>query len=331
MHFAIQLCLFLRCLSVPYVKAAPTPNLGHLDIPLGYQNITTLGSFNANGSLNLASRPWGPTDFAISTGYSSARIQREAVFALAVRVAADEALRDFEGRLSEARTVYQIPQAPSVVIAVASVGPYERVRRKFLLWAIARGMDRLIRDREYRASTFTMMWQGRFVGRVSFVAQRPTATERAGLGPSHKDVVLTNLSTDRQVDFKAGLVGADQLSFEYQFWGELLYVSDIFMGTIGALIRLAELSEDNFDHFLGDFQGYHAIWTWQSSLETSVLTKARIVQATLATVMYAFRMADYHEVKVVVRKGRQEIARGGYVGFLPPPGPPPLSLAASSS
>ena len=310
---------------VTFVKAAPSPNLGHLDLPSGYHNITAQSPFHANGSLLLASPPWGPADFTISTGYRSALIQREAVFALAVRVAADEALRDFEGTLSEARAVYQIPQYPSIMISVASVGPYQKVRRKFLLWAIARGMHRLIEDQEYRASTFTMMWQGRFVGRMSFVAPRLRAQERAGVGTAYQDVVLTNSLTDRQADLKASTVGADQLSFNFELWGDTLYMSDVFMGTIGALIRLAEQNEHTIDHFVGNYPGYDAIWTWHSSLATSVLTKARIVQAMLATVMYALRVADYHEVKVIVRKGTEEIARGGYVSHLPP-----RSLAASS-
>ena len=243
-----------------------------------------------------------------------------------MRVSADEALRDFEGTLDEARAVYQIHQYPSVMIAVASVGPYQRVRRKFLLWALARGIDRLIKDQEYRALTITMTWQGRFVGRVSFIAQNSRVKENAQLETAYKDVVLTNSLTDRQVDLKAGPVGADQLSFDYEFWGDTLYMSDVFMGTIGAMIRLAQQSEHNFDQFAGNYPGYDCIWTWHSSLETSVLTKARIVQAMLATVMHAVRQPDYHEVKVVVRKGTQEIARGGYVGHLPP-----RSLAASSS
>ena len=212
------------------------------------------------------------------------------------------------------------------MITVASVGPYQRVRRKYLLWAIARGMDRLIQDQEYRASTFTMTWQGRFVGRVSFVTPKPRTKERAGLESASTDVVLTNLSAERQVDLKAGSVGADQLSFDYELGGDTLYMSDVFIGTIGALIRLAEQNENSFDHFAGNFPGYDCIWMWHSSLQTSVLTKARIVQSMLATVMYALRMMDYHEVKVTVKMGLQEIAKGGYVSHLPP-----RSLAASSS
>lgn len=233
---------------------------------------------------------------------------------LAVNAVAEEALHDFDGPLAQARMIYRMPQYLHFVIIVSSTGPDQRVLRKHLYWTIARGMNQLVVDDHFQASTFTMVLRGQRVGTVFFVSSEPRA-KIAGLGTGYTDVILDSAGPALQADNTAvSMVSTDRLSFTYEFHGELLSLKDIFMGTLGALIHLAEQENHNFNVFVGSFPGYDAFHTYFAQSRPSTLSKPFISASLLASATYAFQRRNYHELRVTIKNNGREIAHGGYFG-----------------
>ena len=134
-------------------------------------------------------------------------------------------------------------------------------------------------------------------------------------------VTLTQPVTN-QADDTTTAVGADQLTWDYEFMDPELPSVHIFMGTIASLIQLAEHRSHTFPYFVGSWPDtdIDLVQMWKSSTTPSTMSKSILVKSIVAGVNHAIADTNYHPLKITVKNRGQIIADGAYVSFtLQPP------------
>lgn len=265
--------------------------------------------------------PWGPEEFDVNTERESVPIPRDAIFVTAIRFVAEQAAEDFRGQLPRPSLIFRDPNHPSLSIAVSSPGPRRLVKRKFVLWAMARILSHMINHDAFRGSIYTLRWRDVVVGRVLFVAGG-----RDQLDASFRDVAITQprleMPTPQQMsnntEFSTG-EGVNALNYAFGFWGDELVKQDVFMGTLGGLIQVAQHTNHAFEFWVGSFPGYRCFHVYHTSVQPSVMTKDFVIVSMVAAMAYALHRNDWHELKMVVTRDGEEILRGGYMDHPIPP------------
>ena len=240
----------------------------------------------------------------------------------AVHILAMQVKEDFEGRLPLETMVYSDPQYHDLTIVISTLGVDELMPRKFLFWGMAKIMHRMTAQSDFIDSWYELKWQGNVVGDILFNSQPP----RAPLGGK-----LFQVSKPNDTSISAD---ASNLSFEYRLIREQILASkDVFMGTIGALVQLAQNPDHEFDKFAGGFPtlplaqpiyNIRIFWTNEHLRHSLPLTKGVITESMVAAVSYGARFGDFHALGVTVKNNGREVAQGGYDS-------PPLSIESVST
>lgn len=317
MHFLLQSLLFskivLGCFGSARRAAFPKPDIDFTS------SITA-----SYGSLLDSTNPRGPVEFDITALHGFRPLRREACYISAVRLLASQVNENFEGLVPMQKATYTDPQYPDLAIEMSSLRFGKLVPRKFLFWGLARIMHKMTMDNSFVDSWYELTWQGSPVGDILFNAL-PT---RAQLEANHINTTGT-WSEMSHTNVTLASIGPKGLSFEYTLITEqLLTGRDVFMGTVGALVQLAQNPNRAFNRFAGIFPGepgvfptYNAqiYWTNFQLHHPLPLTKIVIAESMVAAVTYGLRMGDFHGLGVLVKSNGQKIARGGYLA----PGSPP--------
>ena len=266
--------------------------------------------------------PQGPAGFEITALHGYQPLHREACYMSAVHILAMQVKEDFEGRLPLETMEYNDPQYHDLTIVISTLGVNELMPRKFLVWGIAKIMHRMTAQSDFTDSWYELKWQGNVVGDILFNSQPP----RAPLGGK-----LFHVSKPNDTSISAD---ASSLSFEYRLIRQQILASkDVFMGTIGALVQLAQNPDHEFDKFAGGFPtlplaqpsyNIRIFWTNDHLRYPLPLTKGMITDSMVAAVSYGARFGDFHALKVTVKNNGKEIAHGGYYS-------PPLSTESVSA
>ena len=317
MHFILQSVLlsnfFLECFVSARPATLPRPD-----------NDVTSTIIASNDSLLHSTNPRGPAEFDITALHGYRPLRREACYMSVVRLLATQVNEDFEGLVSVQKATYTDPQYPDLTIEMSSLRFGRLVPRKFLFWGLARIMHQMTTDNSFVDSWYELAWQGISIGEILFNA----VPARAQLEAKHINTTRTRSEMD-QSNTTIASIGPKGLSFEYTLITEqLLTGRDVFMGTIGALVQLAQNPHRAFDRFAGNFPGepgvfstYNAqiYWTNVYLHHPPPLTKFVIAESMVAAVTYGLRMGDFHGLAVLVKNNGQEVARGGYLARGPPP------------
>ena len=241
----------------------------------------------------------------------------------AVHLLAMQVKEDFEGRLPLETMVYNDPQyRDDLTIVISTLGVDELMPRKFLLWGMAKILHRMTALSDFIDSWYELKWQGTVVGDILFNFKPP----RALLGGKQFQMSQSN-DTSISAD-------AYSLSFEYRFIREQPLASkDVFMGTIGALVQLAQNPDPEYSKFAGGFPTLPSVppvyniriyWGNVYLRHPAPLTKGMLADSMVAAVAYGARFGDFHALGVTVKNHGREIAQGGYYS-------PPLSIEKLSA
>ena len=305
MHATTHILLFLSITFAPLVAADPL--LDDLTPPT---NLTRPSSLKWDPIL-----PWGPEDFDVDVNHETVPIPRDAIFVTTIRFIAEQAAEDFYRRLPRPSIVFSDPNYPSVSIAVSSPGPRQVMERKYVLWGMARILNRMIERNAFRGSIYTLRWRGAVVGRILFVA-----AGRDALDTGLRDVAITQprleIPSPQQMSNNTQLSmgeGSNAMSYNFEFWGELLVKQDVFMSTLGGLIQVAQHASHTFDFWVGSFPGYRCFHVYHTSVQPSVMTKNLVIATMVAGMVYALRQDNWHELRLIVTKDGQAILSGGYM------------------
>lgn len=269
----------------------------------------------AQSNLSSSSPPWGPPEFEVNFDLPPRRqnLQQEACFMNAVQMVSELAAGDFEEHLPEPRQFWRLPQYPRMAISVAKAENMQNLRRKFVLWGMARAMNQFITNGRFEAAIFELVWRGVNVGSILFLGGTPGLDTEPTLGNVTGNMTETTNATSTSVTL-------DNLTWDFELFGDQLGLQSISMGAIGALIEAAEHTAHNFDHFVGSFGPDSAIWVFIASARPTSFSKSLLVASINAAVRYAVRHQDYRQNRFGIKLDGVEIARGATDLFPAPPG-----------
>lgn len=258
-------------------------------------------------------QPWGPDDFhIIVAGQGPNPLAPEACYVSAITMLAAQAAHDFHGQLPSPRVTFTDAQYPDLAIIVAGAHAADCVPRRYMLWGIARLMDHMVSQNDFRDSFVVLMFQGSIVGNIYIGPPPEASTQSNTTNNALKTLELSLINHPNSTTIS--LTTTTALSFQFQPYGRALPMSDIFMGAIGALIAAARPASDaKLQSFMGLFMPYMAIYHWFSSpAGASVFTYRMLIQAIQASAMYALQRKDLRELSVRAIEGTREVGRGGY-------------------
>ena len=280
------------------------------DTPFRLQGLNISNGTISVGSPSISAYPWGPNDFAaIIVRHGWVRLTRKACFVTAVQMLAGQAAEDFNGRMRSPRMTFTSPEHPAVAIIVVGTSATDRIRRRYALWGVARMMNHLVQQSNFRDFTFQLHYRGIAVGQV-YIGPIPTSlSEKAA-----KAVFAEPLSI-KKVNHTAISNETEMLSWQYRYFGLSMTMNDVFMGTVGAFILAARSPSDNkMPNFVASFPPYRAVHHWSSSPgQPSPFTYSMLIKSIQAAALHALDQMNFHELGVRVTDGAQEVGWGGYV------------------
>ncbi|KAL8782266.1 MAG: hypothetical protein Q9213_005540 [Squamulea squamosa] len=266
---------------------------------------------NLNNSLAYPPPPAGPSEFAIQVSHSTTRFLWNKLLISTVHLAGQLALGDWTDPMSQARSTYRDPSYPQLVIAIASAGSTP-LQRRFVLWGLARFTDHMVRHNQFVACQAQLFWRGSPIGSIRFIhLGGPRARSIDGSENVNETAEMVARSDENN----------NELSWDYTFYDRKLEPIDIYMGSIAALVQVAERPKDNIDSFVGSWpQGYFRCIQWWLSEprgQPSVFSKADLVKSMIEAVDEGVARKDTRQVKIVVKRGARDIAKGALVKTFP--------------
>ena len=248
--------------------------------------------------------PWGPDDFSISILHRSQPFSPSQFFRTAVGVVSELSQMDFNSMLARHRMDWYDISAPSLAISVSSMRHTDRLPLRYVLWAIARLWQDMVRTNEFRTSVSDLKWQGAKVGTMAVINYR---LEQPG-GIAENTTTLANDPTAAPNAW---------ISFQYRFHGSLLTTADVYMGAIGALIQSAEFTSamppgQNIDRFEGGFPPYQAKYFFKAEVTPSKLNRLDLVASIVVATIYASKENDWRELELNTTMDGEVVSRGGY-------------------
>ncbi|KAL8659358.1 MAG: hypothetical protein Q9226_000478 [Calogaya cf. arnoldii] len=282
--------------------------------PLGLANPTSFDvphSINQNGSLG-ASLPWGPDDFHVYLVHQTTPIRRDAALMTAVQFLAQQARRDFNGRLSQPQITFRDPTlSPRLSIFVSAMKPEQRVLRCHIFWGMAKILNHMIHDDAFTASIWRLKLRGEEVGTIFFIAGNANQLETDSNLPD--PAVPQTLNVGPTANLTAS-VNSVEISFRFQFLEEAMDMNNIFMGAVATLIDLAQKPNDStFKVFAAFYPGYRSYHYWFSTPpDPPLMSKGILILSIRTSVQYALKQNNWHALRGHVKSSGLHIGWGGY-------------------
>ncbi|KAL8846552.1 MAG: hypothetical protein Q9221_008359 [Calogaya cf. arnoldii] len=312
------MCLLLsNTLALPAIPD-PSPSLQNVSP----QNIGT----TINGTL-VALRddlPWGPPIFSIDIEeQSTSLVDRRVLFITTVQLLAVQAPLDFNAPLTF-DIVFHLPQFPNLQISIISFGQQGPVLRKYIFWPMARIMQEMITRDRFVETVYKLKLRRRSfaVLRISNPNNvQSSAMIDAAVNEKETTADATPATTNQTNAVSAGF------QYGYEHFGEGIGQAAIFMGTIGAMFKVAgELNHDN-ESFHSAFTQYRFYCFWESKQRPSRITFDILVQGIVGAAKFAVAKNAWRELRAQVYVDGVLVAVGGW--FRLPNIPPGKSVASS--
>ena len=280
-----------------------------------------------NLSLPRPVAPWGPTQFScepLKDGPN--QLDPRSVYGLALLMATTLAIGDFEGELPKNPATFVNIEFPHIGAAVYRPNPRQPVPRKYVHWGLARAMNHIIQERDFKDNTYNLFWTdpNRARTKVGELYLGPTPPKMgAGSDSSHiisllsqalnsTDILSASASqyiSDSQISIDSS---SNSLTYQYHYHGDQMTVEDFVMGTLGAMNQAAESWDrsGHIDLFVGSFPNYYAICVWTGD---PGFTYSMLIQSMRRVAAAAMSVNNFHELRVDVSNNRMRIAKGSYI------------------
>lgn len=271
--------------------------------------------------------PWGPKEF-ICEPYNLGRnrLDPRSVYGLALLTATTLAIGDFEGELPNNPATFVNVAFPHIAATVFRPNPNLPVARKYVHWGLARVINHIIQDRDFKDNTYFLFWTdpNRVRRKVAefYIGPMPP-TLGVGSDSSQTASLLSQALNGTETILAPGLQHANDtqvsidsssndVTYEYEFHDEEMTIEDVVMGTLGAMNQAAEdydRSKD-VDTFAGIFPHYKAVIVWSGR---SGLTYSLLIQSMRKAAVTAMTANNFHELRVIMIRNGAELARGGWI------------------
>ncbi|KAL8865541.1 MAG: hypothetical protein Q9198_009273, partial [Flavoplaca austrocitrina] len=197
--------------------------------------------------------PWGPQIFTVDVSdESTSPIDRRIFFITTVQALAAQAPLDFNGPLP-ADIVFSLPQFPNLRIGIYSTDAQRPILRKYVFWALARIMQEMISRDRFQSALFIMKWRGRGLGVVAVGNPRAVEQISAEIPGMQKTSAVEVAATDEKATTNPADAVAAGVEYRYEHFGEEMDQAAIFMGTIGAIVKVAGELNHDFETFVSSF------------------------------------------------------------------------------
>ena len=311
-----MLVVYFLTLSWAYfVYSNPLPSDEHLPEPQILDTINSTNSTTSTAALTVALPPGGPNDLSIVLEAQYGPLEELSCLVSAFRVVSQLAQENWRGKLPRAVNTFR--QRDYGITIRARISDLERVERRWVVWAIARLMDRLVQERRFRAIRVGLYWIGVRVGSLALLASTPSSEAFS----NHTNIATTQ-SVSEQTDNALSPVGHEHVFYVYNFHGTVLEQMSIVMGTIGAIVQAASARDQFFDAFFegwlktGSHPGYNVVQVYLRQGEgRSRLSKSLLIQSMVVSVNAALRTEDFRALEMGIYTSDALIAKGGYFEY----------------
>ena len=289
-------------------------------------------SNSGHNPLLAAKVPWGPNEFSCEPqdeGHSP--LDPRSVYGLALFMATRLAIGDFEGELPKNPETFVNIAFPHIGAAVYRPNPNQPVLRKYIHWALARVVNHMIQDQDFKDSIYFLFWTGpnRAKTKIGELYIGPTPP-RLGVGSDSSQTaslasqalnsteIISATSSQHPNDTQVSIDSSSNgLTYEYYFYDDEMTIEDVVMGTIGAMNQAAETQTRSgyMYMFTGSFPRYYAISVWTGELG---FTYSILIQAMRMAATAAMNKNNFRELRVIVKSNGVQIARGGYINIKRP-------------
>ncbi|KAI4276908.1 MAG: hypothetical protein LQ337_002155 [Flavoplaca oasis] len=249
--------LFFTTVALP-PPTNPSPNLSNA-------LSTNIGTADNDAPLVLRDDlPWGPQIFTIDISDElTSPIDRRIFFITTVQLLAAQAPLDFNGPLP-ADIVFSLPQFPNLRIAIYSTNAQRPILRKYVFWALTRIMQEMITRDRFQSALFIMKWRGRGLGVVAVGSPGAVQTIMAGITGVQNISVIEVAATDEKATSNHADAVSAGVQYSYELSREEIDQAAIFMGTIGAIFKVAGELNHDFETFVSSFTQYRICFFWES-------------------------------------------------------------------
>ena len=280
-----------------------------------------------NISVPLPPVPWGPKEF-ICEPYNLGRntLDPRSVYGLALLMATTLAIGDFEGDLPNNPARFVNVAFPHIAAAVFRPNPNLPVPRKYVHWGLARVVNHIIQDRDFKDNTYFLFWisPNRAKTKVAELYIGPTPPF-IGIGSdssqpaSPLSQALNSTETilapgsQRANDTQGFIdISSNEMTYDYHFHDDEMNIEDVVMGTLGGINQAAETHDrsGSVDMFTGSFPRYKAIVIWYAR---PGFTYSLLIQSMRKAAVEAMTANNFHELRVLIISNGAELARGGWI------------------
>ncbi|KAL8887442.1 MAG: hypothetical protein Q9215_004977 [Flavoplaca cf. flavocitrina] len=240
--------------------------------------------------------PWGPQIFTVDVSdESTSPIDRRIFFITTVQALAAQAPLDSMGHYQPISTDGQRP-----------------ILRKYVFWASARIMQDMITRDRFRSALFTMKWRGRGLGVVAVGNPRAVQTASAGITGVQNISAVEVVATDEKATTNHADAVAAGVEYRYEHFGEKMDQAAIFMGTIGAIVKVAGELNHNFETFVNSFTLYQFCFFWVSQNRPSRFTFTMLLQGIVGAAKFAVAQNVWRMLRGQVYVDGAMVAHGGW-------------------
>ena len=319
--------ILILCYLIPFLTPSHGATIaGSTSITQG-KNITN--PMGANQTLEFdPNLPWGPDEFSsVISIPSEVSMDSMNCYMFAIDLLSKLVAQDFNGNMPETMNSFTNAQYPGIFAGASARDGDRPLPRRYVLWALARTMNYVVTN-GFRGGVFQIVFRGQDVGKLVLTGPIRSADQTlssaivADFGNSFMNstdqtsITQSPSPIQQMQNMTTATVGDEQLAWTHEFIenGDLMEPKDVFMGAIGSLVEVAQVSQDQIFIFVGGFPQYKAIYNFKASTDSPIRLDHHILAQTIFNLAAeARRRMDFHEQKTTVKTSGRLVASGGYI------------------
>ncbi|KAI4181946.1 MAG: hypothetical protein L6R41_006310 [Letrouitia leprolyta] len=255
--------------------------------------------------------PWGPPDLTIDLHQSLVQLDQDACWLGVVYTLSQLALKDESYYVPIGGETFRDGRS-HLLISFKPALP-RSLPRELVLWSMTKIIVQLSDLQSFRVSTVEVKWQGRTVGNIVLVRDRSPspgiARRRAQPDDMQPGITREIVPGNERANVTAA---GSAILLEYEFFGPEMNLVQVFMPTIGALIKAAKLHPGHVQSFIGGFPTYQVRHAWVAIPPSVAFSKELLVLAIRYSASYALGHSTFRPLRVRVIERQGAIAQGGY-------------------
>lgn len=268
-------------------------------------------SASAHVGVTYSYSPAGPADLDVTLSHGFYRFDPKVVLLMTLRAIARQVLAEdwsWDGRLLKRNEIWADP--PGIQLLVQSMGP-QFLERRFAVWTLIRVMDEMVQNDRYIVMAADVRWRGVVVGRIAIIPILSTDKHEAVDSPYDN---LLDFSANNDTGHAKIRPRGDDISIEsIERFGRPHLLGEVIMGTLAAMVKIAERPGGNVQAFVGGWTGsrYTVFPVWWTTQRPSQLSKKSIFLVLVQMTHAQIDTNEYRCYKAILKNNGRYIGEGG--------------------